>query len=163
MALVFIAFLFCFLLHLTASASTPCTAGSQPGTCMSVDACFDILVPGLCPGSDDNQCCVHFRPTCVANGQHGECLHFETCRGLGGSHVYGHCPGSYSFQCCIGHSYSISMELWKAFCVVVVWVCPSWTGQLGAWRQQWWLQLTSYKLVFSIQAPLWLFRSCNLG
>ena len=81
-------------------AASSCTADGVPGICASVSKgqCSDgSFIPGHCPKSADNQCCIKSK----CKNSAGTCLSVKYSGCSGGTFISGKCPGDSDFKCCV--------------------------------------------------------------
>ena len=79
------------------SNDSQCT--SQGGKCMNPKSCNGTVKSGLCPGGDDNKCCIQNNNNgskCTSQG--GKCMNPSNCSG---TVISGLCPGGENNKCCI--------------------------------------------------------------
>ena len=81
------------------SVNVPCSVEGEDGVCLPTAECAGgegVSFPGVCPGGQDNQCCVLF----ACDDFNGECMSTSACRSRGGDSEAGLCPGTSEVQCC---------------------------------------------------------------
>ena len=79
---------------------------SQGGKCINPNSCNGTVRSGLCPGGEDNKCCIPPTPAPSSNtnngsqctSQGGKCMNPNSCNGTVKS---GLCPGGENNKCCI--------------------------------------------------------------
>ena len=79
--------------------SSKCT--NQGGQCMNPNSCNGTVKSGLCPGGNDNKCCIPKKTTgnsSKCTNQGGQCMNPINCSGTVKS---GLCPGGNDNKCCI--------------------------------------------------------------
>ncbi|KAJ6475186.1 hypothetical protein DFH09DRAFT_1292195 [Mycena vulgaris] len=91
-----------FFAVLAAAVNERCCLGTTPGICTTPTNCANnggTVFTGLCPGGNDNKCCV--KTVCNGSGNIGAtCVWVDSPTQCHGGSVTGKCPGPNAFKCC---------------------------------------------------------------
>jgi len=77
-------------------SDSKCT--SQGGQCMNPNNCKETVKTGLCPGGNDNKCCVPTASEIKCTSQGGQCMNPNNCKETVKT---GLCPGGNDNKCCV--------------------------------------------------------------
>jgi len=75
-----------------------CSYNGASGTCMNPSNCNGDVYSGLCPGGNDNKCCIPKADDSKCTSIGGQCMNPSSC---GGTVQSGLCPGGNDNKCCI--------------------------------------------------------------